>query len=113
MEPEELLRDFLSVSGVKIGKIRVDGEFDASSAFKAFCEVLAFCVDAFLQNLQLLAVLQRSASLPSEHPLVRLDKTHADRALEGAFLGWHDTTPTAWMYSFKRQRRTTLQGRRT
>jgi hypothetical protein len=38
MEPEELLRDFLSISGVKIGKIRVDGEFDASAAFKAFCK---------------------------------------------------------------------------
>ena len=36
MEPEQLLRDFLSVSGVKIGKIRVDDEFDASEMFKTF-----------------------------------------------------------------------------
>lgn len=39
--------------------------------------------------------------LPTEHPLVQQDKTHADRALEGAFLGWHATTPAAWMYSFR------------
>eukprot|EP00961_Rhodomonas_salina_P223497 3022188-Rhodomonas_salina.1 len=37
MEPEELLLDFMTLSGFRIGKIRVDGEFDASSAFKAFC----------------------------------------------------------------------------
>ena len=45
------------------------------------------------------------AHLPSEHPLVLLDKTHADLALEGVFLGWHDTTPTAWMYSFELDRK--------
>eukprot|EP00961_Rhodomonas_salina_P093767 1261483-Rhodomonas_salina.1 len=39
------------------------------------------------------------AKLPKEHPLVAVDTTHADRGLEGVFLGWHDTTPSAWMYS--------------
>ena len=42
--------------------------------------------------------------LPTEHPLVQVDKTNADRSLQGAFLGWHDTSPTFWMYSFKLQR---------
>eukprot|EP00961_Rhodomonas_salina_P277744 3753155-Rhodomonas_salina.1 len=42
--------------------------------------------------------------LPTDHPLVQLDKTNANRALEGAFLGWHDTTPTFWMYSFRLQK---------
>mmetsp|Transcript_68447 Transcript_68447/g.142724 ORF Transcript_68447/g.142724 Transcript_68447/m.142724 type:complete len:273 (+) Transcript_68447:444-1262(+) len=37
-EPELLLRDFLSVSGLKIGRVRVDGAFDASSGFKSFCK---------------------------------------------------------------------------
>eukprot|EP00961_Rhodomonas_salina_P056970 766051-Rhodomonas_salina.1 len=34
--------------------------------------------------------------LPSEHPLVKEDKTNVDWALEGAFMGWHYTTPTFW-----------------
>eukprot|EP00961_Rhodomonas_salina_P189546 2557730-Rhodomonas_salina.1 len=38
MEPEELLRDFLSVSNLKIGKIRTDNEFTASAKFTAFCK---------------------------------------------------------------------------
>eukprot|EP00961_Rhodomonas_salina_P286043 3865047-Rhodomonas_salina.2 len=29
---------------------------------------------------------------------------HADRGLEGVFLGCHDTTPSAWMYSLRLQR---------
>ena len=44
------------------------------------------------------------AKLPKEHPLVKVDSTHADRGLEGVFLGWHDTTPAAWMYSVRLQR---------
>eukprot|EP00961_Rhodomonas_salina_P110125 1482241-Rhodomonas_salina.1 len=36
MEPEELLQDFMTLSGFRTAKIRVDWEFDASSAFKAF-----------------------------------------------------------------------------
>ena len=44
------------------------------------------------------------ACLPREHLLVQEDSTHADRCLEGAFMGWHDTTPVAWMYSFRLQR---------
>eukprot|EP00961_Rhodomonas_salina_P047720 641074-Rhodomonas_salina.1 len=36
MELEKLLLDFITLSGFRIGKIRVDGEFDTSSAFKAF-----------------------------------------------------------------------------
>eukprot|EP00961_Rhodomonas_salina_P048493 650912-Rhodomonas_salina.1 len=31
------------------------------------------------------------------------NKTHADRGLEGAFLGWHDTTLTCFVYSFRLQ----------
>ena len=42
-----------------------------------------------------------TAKLPSEHPLVQQDKTYADRALEGAFLGWDAKTLTVWMYSFR------------
>eukprot|EP00961_Rhodomonas_salina_P240843 3254288-Rhodomonas_salina.2 len=42
--------------------------------------------------------------LPKEHPLVQIDSTHANRGLEGVFLGWHDTTQSAWMYSVKLQR---------
>eukprot|EP00961_Rhodomonas_salina_P218817 2957873-Rhodomonas_salina.1 len=44
--------------------------------------------------------------LPSEpeHPLVTVDKTHADRGLEGVFLGWHDTTPLCYIYCLKIQR---------
>lgn len=38
MEPEDLLRDFLSVSAIKIGKIRTNNEFTSSSAFTAFCK---------------------------------------------------------------------------
>eukprot|EP00961_Rhodomonas_salina_P296950 3936809-Rhodomonas_salina.1 len=38
MEPEDLLLDFLSVSNLKIGKIRTDNKFTASTKFKAFCE---------------------------------------------------------------------------
>eukprot|EP00961_Rhodomonas_salina_P140194 1886628-Rhodomonas_salina.1 len=36
-----------------------------------------------------------------EHPLVKSDTTHEDRALEGAFLCWDLTTPTFWMWSFR------------
>eukprot|EP00961_Rhodomonas_salina_P273334 3693292-Rhodomonas_salina.1 len=38
MEQEDLLRDFLSVSNLRIGKIRTDNEFTASTKFKAFCQ---------------------------------------------------------------------------
>eukprot|EP00961_Rhodomonas_salina_P044906 603164-Rhodomonas_salina.1 len=38
MNPEDLLWEFLSLTRFKIGKILVDGEFVASSAFEAFCE---------------------------------------------------------------------------
>eukprot|EP00961_Rhodomonas_salina_P047340 636006-Rhodomonas_salina.1 len=38
MEPEELLSYFLSVSNLKIGKIRTDNEFTASAKFTAFCK---------------------------------------------------------------------------
>eukprot|EP00961_Rhodomonas_salina_P164853 2221459-Rhodomonas_salina.1 len=41
--------------------------------------------------------------LPKEHPLVQVDSTHADWGLEGVFLGWHDTTPSACMYSVRLQ----------
>eukprot|EP00961_Rhodomonas_salina_P153129 2061737-Rhodomonas_salina.2 len=44
------------------------------------------------------------AKLPKEHPLVSVNTTHADRGIEGAFLGWHDSTPTCWIYSFRLQR---------
>eukprot|EP00961_Rhodomonas_salina_P189347 2554520-Rhodomonas_salina.1 len=40
MEPEELLRDFLLVSNLKIGKIRTDNKFTASAKFTAFCKKL-------------------------------------------------------------------------
>eukprot|EP00961_Rhodomonas_salina_P075288 1010209-Rhodomonas_salina.1 len=43
------------------------------------------------------------AKLPKEHQLVQIDSTHADRGLEGVLLGWHDTTPSAWMYSVRLQ----------
>eukprot|EP00961_Rhodomonas_salina_P024195 325873-Rhodomonas_salina.1 len=43
------------------------------------------------------------AKLPKEHPLVQVDSTHADQGLEGVFLGWHDTMPSAWMYSVSLQ----------
>eukprot|EP00961_Rhodomonas_salina_P121495 1635437-Rhodomonas_salina.3 len=43
------------------------------------------------------------AKLHSDHPLVSVNKTHADRGLEGAFLGWHDSTPSCYMYSFRLQ----------
>ena len=42
-----------------------------------------------------------SAKIPREHPLVQQDTTHADRALEGAFLGWDAHTPAAWIYAFR------------
>ena len=38
----------------------------------------------------------------SEHPLVK-DTTNSDRALEGAFLGWDVSTPTAWIWSFRKK----------
>eukprot|EP00961_Rhodomonas_salina_P158868 2138805-Rhodomonas_salina.1 len=38
MEPEDLGRDSIAVSGLKIGCIRTDNEFTASTAFKAFCK---------------------------------------------------------------------------
>lgn len=41
-----------------------------------------------------------TAKLPTEHPLVQENKTHADRALESAFLGWDKSTLMAWMFSF-------------
>jgi len=41
--------------------------------------------------------------LPREHPDVS-DTTHSDRGLEGAFLGWDLTTPTCWIYSFKKRK---------
>eukprot|EP00961_Rhodomonas_salina_P097969 1318494-Rhodomonas_salina.1 len=49
-----------------------------------------------------------AAKLPKEHPLV-VDTTHSDRGVEGAFLGWHDSTPTCWMYSFIHQLITRVQ----
>eukprot|EP00961_Rhodomonas_salina_P000925 13194-Rhodomonas_salina.2 len=45
-----------------------------------------------------------AAKLPCEHLLVVVDTTHADCWLEGVFLGWHDTTPSVWMYSVRLQR---------
>jgi hypothetical protein len=44
------------------------------------------------------------AKLPSEHPFVQENKTHADLGLEGVFLGWQDTTPSCFMYSLRQQR---------
>eukprot|EP00961_Rhodomonas_salina_P288336 3896416-Rhodomonas_salina.1 len=42
--------------------------------------------------------------LQREHREVS-DTTNSDRALEGAFMGWHDTAPlTFWMYCFKHQK---------
>eukprot|EP00961_Rhodomonas_salina_P127993 1725052-Rhodomonas_salina.1 len=38
MEPEDLVSYFITVSGLKIGRIRADNEFTASTAFKAFCK---------------------------------------------------------------------------
>eukprot|EP00961_Rhodomonas_salina_P256582 3467238-Rhodomonas_salina.1 len=38
MELEDLVRDFMAVSGLKTGCIRTDNEFTASTAFKAFCK---------------------------------------------------------------------------
>eukprot|EP00961_Rhodomonas_salina_P253937 3431949-Rhodomonas_salina.1 len=38
MEPEDLVRDFMSVSNIKIGSIRTDNVFTASTAFKTFCK---------------------------------------------------------------------------
>eukprot|EP00961_Rhodomonas_salina_P284578 3846322-Rhodomonas_salina.1 len=38
MEQEDLVRDFITVSGLKIGHIHTDNEFTASTAFKAFCK---------------------------------------------------------------------------
>eukprot|EP00961_Rhodomonas_salina_P174581 2354896-Rhodomonas_salina.1 len=46
MEPEGLLRDFLSVLNLQIGKIRTDNEFTASTKFKAFCQKRAMCPSA-------------------------------------------------------------------
>eukprot|EP00961_Rhodomonas_salina_P212862 2874880-Rhodomonas_salina.1 len=43
------------------------------------------------------------AKLPKEHQLVQVDSTHTDRGLEGVFLGWHDTTPSVWMYRVRLQ----------
>eukprot|EP00961_Rhodomonas_salina_P077184 1035088-Rhodomonas_salina.1 len=37
-EQEILLREFLLVTGLKIGKVRTDNEFTASSNFQAFCK---------------------------------------------------------------------------
>eukprot|EP00961_Rhodomonas_salina_P171583 2313481-Rhodomonas_salina.2 len=44
------------------------------------------------------------AKLHTYHPLVVINKALADRGLEGAFLCWHDTTLTCFMYSFRLQR---------
>jgi len=41
--------------------------------------------------------------LPREHPLVT-NTTLSDRGLEGAFLGWDLSTPTAWMWSFRQRK---------
>eukprot|EP00961_Rhodomonas_salina_P211018 2849855-Rhodomonas_salina.1 len=38
MQPEELLEEFLTLTNVKVGKVRVDNEFPASSNFEAFCK---------------------------------------------------------------------------
>eukprot|EP00961_Rhodomonas_salina_P052588 705459-Rhodomonas_salina.1 len=38
LEPEELLLEFLSATGIKIGQIRMDNEFHCSSTFKVFCK---------------------------------------------------------------------------
>eukprot|EP00961_Rhodomonas_salina_P108644 1462282-Rhodomonas_salina.1 len=34
MQPEELLEEFLTLTNVKVGKVRVDNEFPASSTFE-------------------------------------------------------------------------------
>eukprot|EP00961_Rhodomonas_salina_P130912 1762271-Rhodomonas_salina.2 len=38
MEQEDLICDFIAVSGLKIGCICTDNEFTASTEFKAFCK---------------------------------------------------------------------------
>eukprot|EP00961_Rhodomonas_salina_P063146 848464-Rhodomonas_salina.1 len=174
MELEDLMQDFLSISNLKICKVRTDNEFTASTKFKTYCRrkgivlcpaasythtmqaraegVVKICKDlvrtALLANnaparfwpFALLHVchvynywpganspsqwesmttsnfffnINRDlhqftcymvAKLHSYHPLVVANKTHADRGLEGAFLGWHDSTLTCLMYSFQLQR---------
>eukprot|EP00961_Rhodomonas_salina_P302911 3941021-Rhodomonas_salina.1 len=38
MELEDLVRDFITVSGLQIGSIHTDNEFTASTVFKVFCK---------------------------------------------------------------------------
>eukprot|EP00961_Rhodomonas_salina_P093569 1258992-Rhodomonas_salina.2 len=42
MEPEDLVRDFITVSGLKIGLIHTDNEFTASTAFKVIIVAYSF-----------------------------------------------------------------------
>ena len=41
--------------------------------------------------------------LPREHPLV-VDATNDDRRIEGVFLGWDTSSPTAWIWSVKHRK---------
>eukprot|EP00961_Rhodomonas_salina_P151988 2046140-Rhodomonas_salina.1 len=40
-EPEELLREFLTVTQIKVGQLRTDNEFTTSSTFKVFFKKLS------------------------------------------------------------------------
>ena len=77
MEPEELLQDFLSVSGVKIGKICVDGEFNVSEAFKAFCRKQSIEVcPATAYNHTMQARVEGAVRICKEHVCCLLKKSN-------------------------------------
>lgn len=77
MEPEELLRDFLCISGVKIGKLLVDGEFDESAAFKAFCKQqgIELC-PATAYNHTMQAHIEGAVRICKEHVLCLLKQSN-------------------------------------
>jgi len=46
-EPEDLIHDFITLTGIKVGSVRADGagEFARSSTFKAYCKRHNFVIE--------------------------------------------------------------------
>ena len=67
LAPQDILRDFLATSGIKVGKVLVDCEFE-STAFSAFCKSkgISICM-ATAYNHTMQAKIEGAIRICKEH----------------------------------------------
>eukprot|EP00961_Rhodomonas_salina_P249977 3378747-Rhodomonas_salina.2 len=87
-EPESLLRKFLASTGIKIGQIRIDNEFNCSSTFKAFCKKLDITLCPSVAYTHTMQARAEGA--------VRICKEHVRCLLKAS-----NTPPLFWPFTFK------------